>query len=165
MGGKVTATTARQLTARKDLFAAATLDEVKGRIALLRPESERLWGKMNAAQMLAHCAATMEMAVGMTFPPRRFIGRLVGPLAKKAVVTEGKPFRRNSASDKSLIIREDRDFETERQRLRGLLERFAAGGPERCTKHPHSFFGSLTPMEWAALMYQHLDHHLQQFGV
>jgi hypothetical protein len=149
----------------KDLFAAATLEDAKRRIALLRPESERLWGKMSAAQMLAHCSATMEMAVGMTFPPRRFVGRLVGPIAKKAILTEGKPFRRNSPSDKSLIIRDERDFEGERQRLCGLLDRFQAGGPEGCTRHPHSFFGSLTSLEWAAFMYIHLDHHLQQFGV
>jgi transposase InsO family protein len=115
--------------------------------------------------MLAHCAATMEMAVGITLPPRRFVGRILGPLVKKAIIQEGKPFRRNSSSDKSLIIKEDRDFETERQRLRELLERFAAAGPEGCTRHPHSFFGPLTPMEWASFMYLHLDHHLQQFGV
>jgi hypothetical protein len=149
----------------KDLFAAATLEEAKQRVAMLRPESARRWGKMSAAQMLAHCAASMEMAVGMTFPPRRFIGRLVGPLAKKAVITEGKPFRRNSPSDKSLIIHDERDFEAERQRLCALLDRFQAGGPEGCTRHPHSFFGALTPMEWATLTYHHLDHHLQQFGV
>jgi hypothetical protein len=63
-------------------------------MARLRPESERLWGKMTAAQMLAHCAAAMGMAVGLTLPPRRFVGRLFGPIAKKAIITEGKPFRR-----------------------------------------------------------------------
>jgi hypothetical protein len=31
-------------------------------------------------------------------------------------------------------------------------------------KHPHFFFGPLTPVEWAVLMHQHLDHHLRQFG-
>jgi transposase InsO family protein len=149
----------------KTLFERATLDEVAGRLAQLRAESERLWGKMSAAQMLAHCSATMEMAVGMTFPPRRFVGRLVGPIAKRAILTQGKPFRRNSPSDKSLIIHDDRDFETERQRLCALLDRFQAGGPDGCTRHPHSFLGSLTPLEWAAFMYIHLDHHLQQFGV
>jgi hypothetical protein len=155
-----------ELTTRwKSLFEAATLEEENGRMALLRPDGERLWGKMSAAQMLAHNAAAMEMAVGITFPPRRFVGRLFGPLAKSAILTKGKPFRRNSPSDKSLIIKEDRDFEVERQRLRGLLERFAAGGPEGCTRHPHSFFGLLTPTEWASFMYVHLDHHLQQFGV
>lgn len=149
----------------KSLFEAATLEEATARIARLRPDSERQWGKMNAAQMLAHCAATMEMAAGLTFPARRFVGRLFGPIAKKAVITEGQPFRRNAPSDKALIIRGERDFEVERQRLIGLLERFQTGGPERCTRHPHSFFGRLTPAEWARFMYQHLDHHLQQFGV
>jgi transposase InsO family protein len=43
--------------------------------------------------------------------------------------------------------------------------RFARLGPEGCTKHPHSFFGRLTPQEWAMLMYKHVDHHLRQFGV
>jgi Protein of unknown function (DUF1569) len=45
-----------------------------------------------------------------------------------------------------------------------LIDRLAAG-PEACTKHPHSFFGPLTPVEWAALTYRHLDHHLRQFQV
>jgi uncharacterized small protein (DUF1192 family) len=151
--------------AMKDLFAAATVAEAKERMALLQPESERLWGKMTPAQMLAHCAATMEMAVGRTLPPRRFVGRLFGPIAKKAIITDGKPFRRNSPSDKSLIIHDERDFEVERQRLCALLDQFQAGGPEGCTRHPHSFFGRLIPMEWATFMYIHLDHHLQQFGV
>ena len=149
----------------KDLFQAATLEEVKERMARLRPESDRLWGKMTAAQMLAHCAATMEMAVGIALPPRRFLGRLFGPIAKKAILADGKPFRRNSQSDKSLIIQDDREFDVERQRLCGLMERFQAGGQQACTRHPHSFFGRLTPAEWASFMYVHLDHHLQQFGV
>jgi transposase InsO family protein len=62
-------------------------------------------------------------------------------------------------------VKHERDFVAERQRLRGLIDRFAAGGPAGCTKHPHSFFGPMTPEEWAALNYKHLDHHLRQFGV
>jgi len=31
-------------------------------------------------------------------------------------------------------------------------------------KEPHFFFGKMKPEEWAALNYQHLDHHLRQFG-
>jgi transposase InsO family protein len=54
---------------------------------------------------------------------------------------------------------------TEREWLCGLLDRFQAGGTERCTRHPHRFLGALTPMEWASFMYAHLDHDLQQFGV
>jgi LPS sulfotransferase NodH len=61
-------------------------------------------------------------------------------------------------------VTDERDLEAERRRLLDLVERFAAAGPAGCTTHPHSFFGRLTPREWAVLMYKHLDHHLRQFG-
>ena len=48
----------------KILFEAATVEEVKGRLAQLKPDSERVCGKMNPAQALAHCSAAMEMAMG-----------------------------------------------------------------------------------------------------
>jgi hypothetical protein len=149
----------------KNLFEVARVEEVKGRMAQLRPDSQRLWGKMNPAQAMAHCSAAIGMAVGETRPPRILIGRLLGPLAKKSVIVNGTPMRRNSMTEKSVLVTDERDLEVERQRLRESIDRFAAGGPGICTKHPHFFFGPLTPVEWAALMYQHLDHHLRQFGV
>jgi len=149
----------------KNLFEAATVGEVKERMAQLKPDSERLWGKMNPAQTLAHCSAAMEMAVGERTPPRILIGRLLGQFAKKPMILNEKPMPRNVGTEKSLVVSDERDFVAERQRLRDFIDRFAAGGPGACTKHPHFFFGPLTPEEWAALMYQHLDHHLRQFGV
>jgi transposase InsO family protein len=148
----------------KNLFEAATTEEVRERLAQMRPDSERLWGKMSPAQALAHCSAAMEMAVGLTFPPRSFMGRLFGRRAKSSILNE-KPMRRNLPTGKSFVVNDKRDFAAEKQRLHGLIDRFAAGGPAGCTKHPHCFFGPTTPEEWAALNYKHLDHHLRQFGV
>jgi uncharacterized protein DUF1569 len=147
----------------KNLFEAATVEEVKGRIAQLKPDSERVWGKMNPAQALAHCSAAMEMAMGAKKPPRILIGRLLGRIAKKSMIAKENPMPRNVGTDKSLVVSDERDFGVERQRLSEFIERFAAGGPGACTRHPHFFFGPLTPAEWAGLMYQHLDHHLRQF--
>ena len=147
----------------KNLFEAAAVEEVKERMALLRPDSERQWGIMNPAQTLAHCSAAMEMALGDRTPPRILIGRLLGRFAKKSMIVNQKPMPRNLGTDKSLVVSDERDFVVERQRLREFIDRFAAGGPGVCTTHPHFFFGPLTPEEWAALMYQHLDHHLRQF--
>jgi hypothetical protein len=149
----------------KNLFEAATVEEVKERMAQLRPDSERLWGKMNPAQTLAHCSAAMEMAVGERTPRRTLIGRLLGRFAKKSMIVNEKPMPRNVGTDKSLVVSDERDFVVERQRLREFIDRFAVGGPGACTKHPHFFFGPLAPVEWAGLMYQHLDHHLRQFRV
>ena len=149
----------------KNLFEAAMVEEINERMAQLRPESGRQWGKMNPAQMMAHCSATIEMAMGKVSPPRILLGRLLGRLAKKSLIVNGTPMRRNSMTEKSCMVTDDRDFLLERQRLRESIDRFATGGPGVCTKHAHFFFGPLTPVEWAVLMYQHLDHHLRQFQV
>ena len=131
----------------------------------LGPDSKRQWGQMSPAQTLAHCSAAFEMAHGKIAPPRILIGRLLGPLAKRSLIINGNPMRRNSQTDKSVLITDERDFAAEKQRLLESIDRFATGGPATCSKHPHFFFGPLTPAEWASLMYQHLDHHLRQFGV
>jgi LPS sulfotransferase NodH len=93
-----------------------------------------------------------------------FLGRILGAIVKPMVLKDGEPMRRNSPTAKTLVVADERDLGTERMRLFGLIDRFAAAGPKGCTTHPHSFFGRLTPNEWAALMYKHLDHHLRQFG-
>jgi uncharacterized protein DUF1569 len=149
----------------KNLFEPAAVSEITDRMTQLRPESQPQWGKMNVAQMLAHCSAAIGMAEGKVTPPRILLGRLLGPLAKKSLIVNGEPMRRNAMTEKSMLVTDERDFTVERQRLRESIDRFASGGPRLCTKHPHFFFGPLTPVEWAGLMYQHLDHHLRQFGV
>ena len=134
-------------------------------MAQLRPESAPLWGTMNPAQALAHCARAMEWAVGDTIPPPMWLGRILGLMVKRMALGNDAPMRRNSPTAKDLVVRDARDLDTERDRLRGLIDRFAAAGPAGCTTHPHSFFGRLTPDEWATLAYKHLDHHLRQFQV
>jgi hypothetical protein len=149
----------------KNLFEATSVKEVKDRLALLKPDSPRQWGKMTAPQMVAHCASGMELAVGDKNPPRMFMGRLMGWVVKPMMLKDGEPMRRNSPTMPELIVQDDRDLNSERERLLKLIDRFADAGPAGCTKHPHSFFGPMTPQEWAILLYKHFDHHLRQFGV
>lgn len=149
----------------KNLFEAERVKEVKERLAQLSSDSDRLWGKMNPAQTLAHCSLAMEWAVGDRIPPRMFLGRIIGRMVKPMVLGNDAPMRQNAATAKDLIVKEERDLDRERERLCGLIDRFATAGPKGCTTHPHSFFGRLTSEEWATLTYKHLDHHLRQFGV
>lgn len=149
----------------KSLFESGSVDEVQQRLSRLESDQPQQWGTMSSAQMLAHCSLGLEMAAGEIRPPRALIGRILGPVIKPMALREGEPMRRNSPTASELVIKGDRDFEAERKRLSGLIERFAAAGPSGCTAHPHAFFGSLTPDEWAVLMYKHLDHHLRQFSV
>lgn len=148
----------------KNLFDAATAADVKARLSRLGPSAERLWGTMTAPQALAHCSAGFEMALGKLRPPRKFIGRLIGGIIKPMALRDDAPMRRNSPTVDGMVVKDDRDLAKERDRLSALIDKFSKDGPTSCTTHPHPFFGSLTPPEWAILMYKHVDHHLRQFG-
>jgi len=154
------------LAGMKNLFEVATADEVKTRLGKLRKESERLWGKMTAPQMVAHCAISMRWAVGELVPdPAPLAARMVGRVIKPFVFRNDDPIRKNAPTAKSLIISDERDLEQEREQLAVLIDKFAVCGAAGCTRQKHPFFGRLAPEEWAILMYKHLDHHLRQFGV
>jgi Protein of unknown function (DUF1569) len=149
----------------KNLFDATVANQVKTRLAKLEPQSEGRWGKMTAAQMLAHCSASMQWAVGEVVPEKGGLAvRLMGRLVKPMVFRNDDPLRKNSPTARSLIVADERNLDQERDRLSGLIDKFAAGGAAGCTRNPHSFFGKMTPDEWAILTYKHLDHHLRQFG-
>jgi len=148
----------------KNLYDPAALAELKARLHRLRPDAPRQWGTMTAPQMVAHCAAATEMAVGDLLLSRVFIGYLFGGMVKRLALGDDRAFRPNSPTARELVVKGEPDIDVERERLCALLDRFAAAGPAGCTTHPHAFFGRLTPDEWAVLVYKHLDHHLRQFG-
>jgi len=148
----------------KNLFERETVDEIVSRIDNLQPTSQRHWGKMDVAQMLAHCSAGIDMASGRLNLPRAFLGRVLGRLVKPLYTNE-KPFSRNSPTAKQLVFSSPCDFLREQEQLRVKVRQFHEGGEARCTRHPHPFFGALTPEEWGRGTYKHLDHHLRQFGV
>lgn len=149
----------------KDLSQPALVNELKARVALLRPDSGRLWGTMTAAQAMAHCVGGFEVALGERKPPRMLLGSLIGWMIKPLVFGSDDPLRRNTPTLKGLVMTDERVFDTERERLIAQLDRFVAAAPAGCTIHPHSFFGRLSPAHWSLLMYKHVDHHLRQFGV
>jgi hypothetical protein len=148
----------------KNLFQPEAVDEVISRIDKLQPAAQRQWGKMDVAQMMAHCSAALDIASGRLIRPRILIGRLIGPLARP-IYSNDKLFSRNGPTDKKLVISDRRDFQREQEQLKVRIWQFHQGGEAQCTIHPHPFFGALTPHEWSTGMYKHLDHHLRQFGV
>src|SRR5579862_3317016 len=107
----------------KNFFEAASVKEVKERIALLRPDSERLWGKMNAPQAVAHCSAGLELALGDKTPPRMLVGRLIGWVVKPLALRDDEPMRRNSPTMPEIVVMDERDLSTERERLLALIDR------------------------------------------
>lgn len=148
----------------KTLFQKVNVDEILKRVDKLSASSQRQWGKMNVDQMLAHCSIGLETAIGIKFFPQSFFGKLFGKFFKSHAV-ENKPIKKNSPTNPAFRISNPQDFEKEKVNLINLLSKFHEGGEAKCTTNPHSFLGKLTPEEWSSLQYNHLNHHLKQFGV
>ena len=148
----------------KNLFDAGVYNEITERINKLTPQSQRQWGKMNVAQMLAHCKEAFKVPLSDKKMPRMFLGLLVGWMIKAKLYNDS-PWKRNLPTAPNFIIKDERDFEKEKKELTSLINQFYNGGPANVGRFPHPMFGSFTSEQWGKSMYKHLDHHLQQFGV
>jgi hypothetical protein len=149
----------------KNIFEKSVFDEVVSRIKTLNATSQPLWGKMDVAQMLAHCCVTYDMIYSTKYPKARGIKKFILKTLVKGVVVGEKPYKKNSRTAPEFLIAERRAFEDERERLLANMERvFNEGAGAFEGRESHSF-GSLSASEWNNMFYKHLDHHLKQFGV
>ncbi len=148
----------------KTIFNHMHAAEILRRIDKLSPNSQPQWGKMDVAQMLAHCSSFQDIAMGNSFPPRSWLGIIVGRFAKQIIYND-KTLPHNMSTIPTILIADDREFDTEKEKLKQKIIAFQNNGPEKCTTHPHPFFGKLTSEQWGKGIYKHLDHHFKQFGV
>jgi hypothetical protein len=148
----------------KSMFDKETYAEMVKRIEAMRHDSPRQWGKMTQDQVMHHCVHATKLAVGEAKLKRSLLGRILGPIAKKGFL-EDKPFRQSLPTASELVVVSNKyDFEKEKAELLRLVKKLHEGGEAGTTKHPHGFFGELTPQQWAESQWKHLDHHLRQFG-
>jgi len=148
----------------KSLFNESDNQEIVGRVNKVTPDAKPGWGKMNSAQMLAHCSVGLKIAFGEITPKRSIIGILLGRIVKKKILG-AESFRKNSPTSKEFIIPDGVIFYEEKIALISNVKRFDEAGPDYITKNPHPFFGKISIGDWDNLMWKHLDHHLRQFGV
>ena len=117
--------------------------------------------------VLAHSTSGLEMAMGTINAKRAtFPANVIGPLMNPLVFGNDKSIRRNSPSSPELFTADPKrcEFERELTQFIKAIDSFVYRGAACCSQHPHPFFGSLKPQQWAIVMYKHLDHHLRQFG-
>ncbi len=146
-----------------NLFSAADRKAILDRLDRLPAAARRIWGKMDAAQMLAHCSAALEVATGDAPRSQMLLGRLLAPFFKGKILGE-TPFSKDSPTDPGFIVTGPRDFAKEKARLTALVNRFCDEGSAAADGRIHSFLGRLSGDEWGRMMWKHLDHHLRQFG-
>lgn len=149
----------------ENIFDKDGLRVLVSRIQALKPDSQRKWGKMNVAQMLAHCNVGFELAYESKHPaPGRFKRFMLKTFVKKGVVNE-VPYKKNSPTASVFKVASEQNFIVEQQRLISFLERTHNLSSAHFEGKAYVSFGRLTSTEWNNLFAKHLDHHLTQFGV
>ncbi|MBX7243339.1 MAG: DUF1569 domain-containing protein [Bacteroidia bacterium] len=149
----------------KSVFNQEDVLEIIHRIQKLNADSRALWGKMDVAQMLAHCNVTYEMAYENVHPKPNALMRFILKLFVKNKVVGENTYPKNNPTAPQFVIKGEKNFETEKKRLISYLQKTQQLGENHFEgKESHSF-GSLNKTEWNNMFYKHLDHHLTQFGV
>lgn len=136
------------------------------RLAALRPDAPRRWGRMSAHQAVCHLADACRMALG---------DRPIPPIPNLLLKTAGRlyalwtplPWPKGTPTSPKVDQvagggTPPADFARDVAELGSLLDRFAAADPQ--TLHPHPVFGRLSRGEWGRWAWRHTDHHLRQFG-
>ena len=149
----------------KNIFDANDTHQTIERINKLTPQTQQLWGKMNVAQMLAHCNVAYELVYTDKHPKPKGFKKFMIKLLAKNIVVGPKPYKRNSRTAPMFLITDQREFEKEKKRLVDHLQKTQQLGAEHFDGKESHAFGPLSTKEWNTLFYKHLDHHLQQFGV
>ena len=149
----------------KNLFDQKECQETIARISKLTPETQRLWGKMDVAQMLAHCNVTYELVYTDKHPKPKGFQKFMIKLFAKNVVVGPKPYKKNGRTAPVFVIADQRDYEKEKNRLIEHLQKTQQLGTSHFEGKESHAFGSLNSKEWNTLFSKHIDHHLQQFGV
>lgn len=149
----------------KNIFNQNDTTEIIARIDRLTPLTNPVWGKMDVAQMLAHCNVTYEMVYENKHPKPKGLMKLILKLLVKNVVVNEKPYKHSSKTAPAFIITNTKDFNVEKNRLIDFIKKTQELGENHFEgKESHSF-GTLTSKEWNNMFYKHLNHHLNQFGV
>ncbi|SKB71970.1 Protein of unknown function [Soonwooa buanensis] len=150
----------------RNIFNASDVEVYIKAINQLTPETSAKWGKMSVDQMLAHCNVTYELI----YEPQKhkkpgFFARWMMKKFVKPKVTNELPYKQNLPTGPMFVIKDRKDFETEKKRLIGFLQKTQQLGASAFDGKESASFGTLNSQEWNNMMAKHLDHHLAQFGV
>ncbi|MBP1224641.1 DUF1569 domain-containing protein [Flavobacterium sp. 1355] len=149
----------------KNIFLKEDASEYIDRINQLSPDSKALWGKMSVNQMLAHCNVSYEMVYeDIHKKPNNFIKIILRLFVKNKVVNK-KTYSKNSPTAPQFIVKDERSFEIEKNRLINYIIKTQELGEDAFEGKISHSFGKLSSKEWNNMFAKHLDHHLTQFAV
>ena len=151
----------------KTLSSERDLNAILQRLATLRLDNKRRWGKMTVQQMVCHLsdsfrAVTGHMAVSAaTGPLQRTVVKWVALYAPMPW-PPGLPTRPELDQTRDAGTRPG-EFAADVAELARLASGFASD-QLGCARPEHPIFGLMSHRDWMRWGYLHMDHHLRQFS-
>jgi hypothetical protein len=150
----------------KTLSNPADKAEILRRLATIRLDSQRRWGKMTAPEMVCHLSDAFRVILGEK-EAKSVSNWFFRSIFKWAALWFPTPWPHGvstiSECDARLGGTRPAEMERDLTELRELFERFSLG-PRAVAFPAHPIFGPLSEEEWMRWGYLHMDHHLRQFG-
>lgn len=150
----------------QNVFDAKDAQEYINRINNLTPETQRKWGKMSVNQVLAHLNVAYDLTFTQEkFPKPSFIAKFLLSKFVKPKITNEIPYKQSLPTSPAFIIADERNYEEEKAKLIGNIQRVQQLGREAFEGKENINFGKMTAQGWNNMFAKHLNHHLDQFGV
>ena len=149
----------------KNLLEPAVKDEILQRIDKLTSQSTALWGKMNINQNLRHLSMALLIPTGEIDPTPDNLPKIPKWLMKFFLLNMKPPKNRaETFKELNMVVNNitPADFDTEKSNLKSQVDKFITSQnfiPE------NKIGGKFSRTDWGKLNYNHIDHHLRQFGV
>jgi len=149
----------------KTLFDTKNEVGVRFRIKQLKPNTPARWGKTTAPRVLAHLVDVLEAPLDTSSAP--------GSALLKISAMRWLHIRSMPCPDGKLLVSEEvtpaelAAWNDTAQKWYDACSRFVARFRTEppVAFAPHPLYGPLPADEWGRLVYYHIDHHLNQFGV
>ena len=151
----------------KTLARSSDKSEIASRLATLRADSRRRWGRMSAHQAVCHLSDSFRAVIGRkeVRPRVSFLQRTVvkwfalrAPMRWPAGIPTMPELDQVCGGGTSPA-----EFAADLRDLQVLLE-LVTTEPKAFAWHSHPTFGRMTDDDWLRWGYLHMDHHLRQFS-
>ena len=145
------------------LFDPQACNAILDRISRLTPDRKPIWGRFTAPEMVCHISCDLRHGLGEldAGPPSGRFARF--PLNWLIIHVVPWP-RGKGKSPPEFLATRPTTWSADVDRLRDLVQRFAARGPD-APWPPSRVFGRISGGSWGVVVHKHLEHHLRQFGV
>ena len=140
--------------------------EILRRLRMVRPDSPRKWGRMNANQMVCHLTDSFRAVTGQKAASD--VSHLLNRTVVKWVALYA-PFNwpagiaTRPEVDQEVGGTKPAAFAADVAELEAFIA-FITARPRTFAWHPHPIFGPMSDAAFLRWAYLHMDHHLRQFG-